>query len=53
MVVAGKDDLGDLLLVVALSDHIPTEDLQQTVPLPNLLPQVSGCIDHPPVFVPV
>src|SRR5215470_1293546 len=40
LMVSREDDCRDLFLVVPFRHEIPTENLQPTVPFPNLLPQV-------------
>ena len=42
LVIAGKDEAAELLLVVALADEVTAEDLQPAVALPHFLPQVVG-----------
>ena len=44
LVVAGEDDLLDLLLLVALGDQVAAEDFQPAFARPDLLPQVGGAV---------
>src|SRR5688572_1192977 len=42
LVIAGEDDVLDLLAVIALGDDVAPQDLQPALALPNLLPEVGG-----------
>src|ERR1035441_6231507 len=41
LMIAGEDDLGDLLLFITLRDQIPAQDLQPTFTSPHLFPYIS------------
>jgi hypothetical protein len=42
LVIAGEDEAGELLFVVALADKVAAKDFQPAVALPDFLPQVMG-----------
>ena len=44
LVIAGEDELGDLLLLVLLGDDVAAEDFQPAFPLPNLFPEIAGAV---------
>ncbi|MDP2823093.1 MAG: hypothetical protein Q8O52_10520 [Sulfuritalea sp.] len=44
LMVAGEDDLLDLLLLVALGDEVTAKDFQPALACPHLLPQIGGAV---------
>jgi len=44
LVVAGEDDLVDLVLLISLPDEVSAEDLEPALALPDLLPEIGGAV---------